>query len=83
MDDVLTMEDIEARFDEESVLLKDPKLTELDEVKGGKLLWHSKDAEEVWQKAIELRPAYLTLFRVGEIPKDIAFWLSPLEVTRQ
>jgi hypothetical protein len=69
MNEVLTITEIKSRFDAEWILVEDPELTEKLEVVGGKVLYHSKDRDEVYQKAIELRPkhsAYLYTGRVAE-----------------
>jgi hypothetical protein len=75
MDDVLTLEEIEARFDQEWVLLADPRTTEQMEVISGRLLWHSKSRDEVWRKAHELQLRHAAVFHVGEPQGDIAFVL--------
>jgi hypothetical protein len=62
MNDVMTIAEMESRFPSEWILIGNPQTDQYLEVRGGKVLWHSKDRDEVYQKAIEL-PA----------PKDIAF----------
>lgn len=56
MDEVLTHEEMEKRFDGEWVLVGDPELTDMEEVRRGTVLAHSADRDEVYQKALELRP---------------------------
>ena len=49
--------------------MEDPEVTPQLEVIGGKVLFHSKDRDEVYNKAIELRPknsAYLYTGRVAD-----------------
>ncbi len=48
--------EIESRFKSAWVRLEDPETTEMLEVKGGKILWHGKDRDEVYRKSLELRP---------------------------
>jgi len=65
----MTMDEIKARFDSEWVLLDDP-VTEENLIKGGRLLFHSKDRDEVYRKALESRLKRSAIFRVGAIPED-------------
>ena len=41
----------------------------------GKVLFHSPDREEVYRKAIELRPEHFAFRYLGELPEDMAFVL--------
>jgi hypothetical protein len=75
MSGVMTIEEIRAAFDSEWVLLEDPQTAESLEVKGGKVLWHSKDRDEIGRKAIELRPKHSAIFYVGKPPEDMEFVL--------
>ena len=52
MNEVLTVQEIEARYEAEWILVEDPEVTPQLEVVGGKVLFHSKDRDEVYQKAI-------------------------------
>lgn len=70
MDQILTMAEIEARYDGEWVLLEDPEVTDMQEVKRGKLLWHSKDRDEVYRRALELKPRHSAVLYVGTIPEE-------------
>ncbi len=56
MSDVLTVAEIEERFGSEWVLIEEPQTNEALQVKAGKVRWHSKDRDEVYRKAVELRP---------------------------
>lgn len=71
MSEILTLSEIRDRFQSEWVLLEDPKTTESLEVKGGKLLWHSKDRDEVYRKARELRPKHSAILYTGTLPEDM------------
>lgn len=71
MAEILTLEQIEERFPSEWVLLEDPELNENQEVLRGRLLWHSKDRDEVDDKALELRPKSSALFYTGPFPADM------------
>jgi|GEM_PF-516763 len=54
MNELMSVTDIQDRFESEWVLIKDPEFTKRLEVRGGKVLWHSKDRDEVYRKAREL-----------------------------
>ena len=47
MDEVLSMTEIEAKFDSEWVLIEDPRTDDALEVRGGTVRCHGKDREEV------------------------------------
>jgi hypothetical protein len=72
MDKEMTMEEIESQFDSEWVLIEDPKTDEGLRVLGGRVLHHSKDRDEVYRKAVSLRPKRSALIYTGEIPEDTA-----------
>ena len=72
MEEVLTIAQIEARFDSEWILVGDPQTNEALEVQSGKVLWHSKDREEVYRKAVQLRPKRSAMLYTGKMPKDTA-----------
>lgn len=72
MSEVMSMAEIQARFESEWILLEDPETTETLEVKSGKVLWHSKDRDEVYRKARELRPKHSAILYTGKLPEDMA-----------
>ena len=69
MDKVLTIAEIESQFESEWVLVGDPQTNELLEVKSGKVLHHSKDRDEVYRKAVEVRPKRFAMLYTGTIPQ--------------
>ena len=75
MSEILTMEEIEAKYDQEWVLLEDPEVTESEEIRSAKVVWHSKDEAEIWRKAGELRPVRPEILFIGEPPEDLEFLL--------
>jgi hypothetical protein len=75
MADVLTTADIEAQFQSEWVLLEDPQTNESLEVQRGKVVCHSKDRDEVYRRAVTLRPKRFAVLYTGTIPKDAAIVL--------
>jgi hypothetical protein len=75
MDRVLTLKQIEDRFESEWVLVEDPETNDALEVQSGKVRWHSRDRDEVYRKAVELRPKRFAMLYTGKIPKDTAIVL--------
>ena len=54
MDEVLTMEEIEARFPEEWILIDQPEKDQHGNVASGRVVFHSPDRDEIGRKALEL-----------------------------
>jgi hypothetical protein len=75
MEDILTAAQIEAKFESEWILIEEPRTTEALEVESGKVLWHSKDRDEVYRKAAEFRPKLFAILYTGKIPSDAAIVL--------
>lgn len=75
MESVLTIKEIETQFPAEGVLVEDPITNEVMEVEKGKVLHHSKDRDEVYRRAVELRPKSFAMLYTGTIPKDVAIVL--------
>jgi hypothetical protein len=75
MAEVLTVAEINTRFADEWVLVESPQTDEYSRVKAGKILFHSKDRDEVYRKAVELKPSYFAMLYTGEMPKDTAIVL--------
>jgi hypothetical protein len=45
------------------------------EVQSGKVICHSPDREEVYRKAVELRPKHFAVLYTGKMPQDSAIVL--------
>lgn len=75
MNEVLTMSEIESQFDGEWVLVEDPELTPQLEVLRGKVLYHSKERDDVYQKGIELRPKHSAYLYLGQMPENMVIVL--------
>ncbi|MGI8550103.1 MAG: hypothetical protein ACR2PL_04770 [Dehalococcoidia bacterium] len=75
MGDILTLAQIEARFESEWVLIGDPQTTNTLEIESGSVLWHSKDRDEMYRKAIALRPKRFAMLYTGRMPDDMAIVL--------
>lgn len=69
MSEVMSLGEIETRFKSEWVLLEDPDTTKSLEVKSGKVLWHSKDRDELYRKARELQPKHSAILYTGKLPE--------------
>ena len=75
MDEVLTLAQIEAQFESEWILIEAPQTNEALEVQSGTVRWHGKDREEVYRKAVEMRPKRFAILYTGKMPKDTAIVL--------
>lgn len=75
MDEILSIDEIKARFAPDWVLIGDPQTDEAQRLRGGRVLFHSPDREEVYRRAIELRPGHFAFRYLGEVPEDMAFVL--------
>ena len=75
MDEVLTIDEIKTRFAPDWVLIGEPQTDENQRLLAGKVLFHSRDRDEVYRKAIELRPGHFAFRYLGELPDDVAFVL--------
>ncbi len=75
MKGIMTLAEIEERFDGEWVLVEDPEVNEHFEVIRGKVIYHSKDRDEVDRKAIELRPKSAATLYTGIMPPNTAIAL--------
>ena len=75
MNDVMSLAEIHAQFKSEWILVRDPETNEALEVTKGKILWHSKDRDEVYRKARELAPRHSAILYTGTMPEDSAIIL--------
>lgn len=75
MDEVLTLAQIEAQFESEWILIEAPQTNAALEVQSGTVRWHGKDREEVYRKAVEMRPKRFAILYTGKMPKDTAIIL--------
>ena len=72
MNEMLTAAEIEAQFESEWVLVEEPETDEALSVQRGKVRWHSKDRDEVYRKAVDLRPRRFAILYTGRLPEDSA-----------
>ncbi len=72
MEKSFSLSEIKKHFVSEWVLVVNPQTSELLEITGGTVVWHSKDRDEVYRKARELKPKHSAIIYTGELPKDAA-----------
>jgi len=72
MTEIMTVAEIEAKYESEWILLDDPETDENLKVKSGKVLWHSKDRDEVYRKAREIRPRHSAVLYTGRLLEEMA-----------
>jgi len=70
MEQLMTIDDIEREFDSEWVLLKDPQVNEKLEVLGGTVVSHSKNRDEVYREAADLRLKHSAFLYTGAVRED-------------
>ena len=72
MRSTMTINEIRTRYPSEWVLLANPRTDKSHGVRRGRVLWHSKDRDELYRKAIELRPKHSAVLFTGRIAEDSA-----------
>jgi 3'-phosphoadenosine 5'-phosphosulfate sulfotransferase (PAPS reductase)/FAD synthetase len=72
MNETLSFSEIKERFVSEWVLIVNPETDEDLNIKKGKILWHSKDRDEVYRKAREIHPAHSAIIFTGQLPDNVA-----------
>lgn len=72
MDNILTVGEMRSRFVGEWLLVEDPQTNDALEVRSGVVRYHSKDRDEVYRKAVELRPRRFAVLYTGGIPEHAA-----------
>ena len=65
MDEVLTMDQINERFDSEWVVIDNPETEPGPRVLGGKVVFHSKDREEIHRYLMKNHLASCAVFYIG------------------
>jgi len=75
MDEVLTIAEIEGQFESEWVLIEDPSTDESLNVRGGTVRCHGKDRDEVYRRAVQIRPRRFAILYTGTMPGDTAIAL--------
>ena len=75
MTKILTIAEIEKRYDAEWVLVGDPVKDAWLRVRRGRVLAHSKDRDDVYRAAVKLRPKRSAILYLGKLPEDAAIIL--------
>ena len=75
VDEILTIDEIRARYAPDWVLIGDPRTDESLSVRAGKVLFHSPDQDEVCRKAAECPPGRYALRFLGTVPEDLVLVL--------
>jgi hypothetical protein len=70
MDDILTIEEIRSRYAPNWVLIGEPRTDSQLKLLGGKVLFASRDQDEVHHKARALRPAHYAVRFLGALPEN-------------
>jgi hypothetical protein len=75
MNEILTIDEIKARYAPDSVLIGEPDTDETLEIRAGKVLFHCRDRDEVCRKAMDYPPGRYALHFLGTIPDDLVLVL--------
>ena len=75
MDEILTIEEIKARYPAEWLLIGDPQTDESPRLLAGRVLFHSPSRDDVYRKAVELRLPHFAVRYFGAMPEDTALVL--------
>jgi hypothetical protein len=71
LDEVLTIDEIKARFAPDSVLIAEPQTDDMQRLLGGKVVFRSPDHDECWRKAREMKLKQVAVRYLGEWPEDL------------
>lgn len=77
MNEVLTRAEMEAQFDGEWVLVADPEMDENQDVRRGRVVFHGKDRDAMYDCDASLqlkKAAYLYLGPMPEMSVLLKFW---------
>jgi len=85
MGEIMTAEEINARFDSEWVLVADPETEENLTVTRGRVLWHGKDKTELYRKLDEFDPRCAAILYTGAVSKSeaLAYQLHKMKMQTQ
>ena len=76
MSEILTMEEIEKKFDGEWVLIEDVETDEKLEVVRGKVTYHGKDKDKLHQRAMKSKSQHIATFYIGRSDPKMEFLLN-------
>ncbi len=72
MGEMLTIEEIEARYSPNWVLIGDPQVAEGPRLLGGVVLFSTRDRDELYRKAMELKLDEVAIRYLGPYPEHMA-----------
>ncbi|MCL4787614.1 MAG: hypothetical protein KJ070_12600 [Verrucomicrobia bacterium] len=73
---VMTIQEIESKFQDEWILVADPETNDALEVLRGNVICHSRDRDEVYRRAIALpKPKHYAVLFTGRMPENTAIVL--------
>jgi len=75
MEELMTFDEMQRRFKSEWVLVSDPEVDEHFHVVRGKVVFHSKDRDEVCRKIVDLRLQSSATLYTGTLPENTAIVL--------
>ena len=75
MDEILTFEEIRARYAPDWVLIGEPQTDEDLGLRAGKVLFHGPDRDEVCRKAMDYPRGRYAIHFLGSIPEDVVLVL--------
>ncbi len=75
MNESLPLSELISRFPSEWLLISHPVLDSLGQLSGGIVEFHSKDRDEVYRKATELKLDKVAFWSTGKIPANTAIIL--------
>lgn len=75
MFNLLSLADIHSQFDSEWILIANPETNEQLEVERGAVVAHSKNRDEVYRAAAELKPERFAILYTGIAPANTAIVL--------
>jgi hypothetical protein len=70
MEKILSLQEMQARYDGEWVLVGDPEVDVALSIQRGQVLWHSKSRDEVYRQARMLKPRHSAFLFIGRLPRD-------------
>ena len=70
MKKILSLSQIQKSLDSEWILVGDPELSTNLTIRRGRLLFHSKDRDEVYRKARQLKPKHSAILYTGSLPNN-------------
>jgi hypothetical protein len=73
--DLMTIDEIVAKFPSEWVLIGEPQTDNHQRLLSGRVLFHSPDRDEVDQRLMELRPSRFAFRYLGSMPENLELLL--------